>query len=577
MRAERLLVPLVLTLLLVPAPGALAHTGTHDAPTRNDYDADPPTILGPSNGTQAALQAAADAGLFGELNRTGSTLQGSLVTATLDTEAESTTLRDLTLDGTRLLTSLTAELTNTTLHEEGPTVHASGDDGALTVHDNRYGWVTVRGRDPGNVTLELPAGTLAANGTENVGTHMTYEVDDTTVHVVRLDGENLTVEDDTIRAPNDGFLSLAIATDPGVLDAPNHDVDTGPWVLAARAGNTTVADVLRPMGTPHRVTNVTPDALSLHVVASFTLDTVSRVETVGIHAPDAPQRYLVHRGDHIHRNVSSEDLWAAGTGSSLQATSIQDEVVTFLVRSPGGQVGDVELVRDTDAPAVTDVLTRNLGGTWSPNQEEPALLVLKVSEAATSRVRFCAEAGDCFIKAVHQPVLEHRFRLTSGFDANRTYRYTVNLTDLAGRTGTFNGSLTLPPAPDPEDLNVTILEPAEDARLPEGSVTVHALVQGQGTLNVFVDKARVPRDLVTREGNEVYVTTQHLSAGAHEVTVELTTGTERVWDRVNVLVEIPGEGEPAEPIPAPGALATLTALLATAGVTAAARGLRRRG
>ena len=180
---------------------------------------------------------------------------------------------------------------------------------------------------------------------------------------------------------------------------------------------------------------------------------------------------------------------------------------------------------------------------------------------------------------VQNPTTLYHFRQrfpVQGLDPATEYEARVVFTDWAGNVATTPtyGFRTreAPVVPRPV---VTILEPAANATLPNGTVVIRARIEANespiqgGDIRFFLDKREVRESLVFEDGVFSYAPPSPLAPGPHSVSIEATnaaggTGVAR-W---SFAVEDPDAATARTPAPGP------LALLALAGMAALA--LRRR-
>lgn len=464
---------------------------------------------------------------------------GALDGTHLDAATTPTGLGAVTLDGEPLLAGLDWKHGAWSL--DGPLARLDVGDGNLTVHDNRFGWITLRG-EPGTVTL---TGTADWTVDEQAGT--------ATSGPARLFLERpatLAADGDALTVTPDGPTGIALTTEPGIF---GHGPRAGAWaVVHADVDDpaSATADWLRVHDAPFRLTDAAPGRLNLELIGTLghgAPDLLVRLDLHGL--PDGG--LVLRMADQYARPLPLERILDDERGPLSFHTAGTDHGRTVWLRLPAGLSGHLTLQTDDQPPSVT-VSTSDLEP-WEPQRSIPTLLAV-ADEPGTAVLRI----GDHYEKRTVTTAYEHTFRLV-GLAPNTTYPYELRVRDMAGNEAVAEGTLHAGNA-----TGGSRHVQATAAPLPDGAWRVTANVTDQTGAPVqsgvafFVDKQATPAQY--QDGIWVLLL-EDAAPGQHEVAVEALGPDGRV--REVLRVEVPEPVADAEaPVPVAVLLAALLAALA---------------
>lgn len=453
----------------------------------------------------------------------GDTVQGLHVEATLHDDG----LGAVTLDGTPLLDGVSWRAGTWVV--DGPlAVLDTGDGGSLSLHDNRFGWITVRAE----------GGTVALTGT----TRWSLDGDTATSGPARVLLERpgtLDADGDTLTASFDGPAGLAVATEPGIF---GHAPRAGAWAVVhvdpdqpARA----TADWLLVHDAPFRLTDAGPDRLAFDLVGTLGDGTPDLLVRFDLHGFGGDGGLVLRMADLVARPLPAEAVLDDERGPlSFNATTPGDGGRSVLLRLPAGLSGHLTLTHDDALPTVT-VTTHDLDP-WAP-QERLATLVAVADEPGTATLR----VGEGYEKRTVVRAYEHTFRLV-GLEPDTSHSYEVRFLDLAGNEAVANGTFQTGPAAGGSRHIDAEAEPlASGAWRITANVTDHTGLPVEHGVSFFVDKqATLPR----YEDGVWVVVLEGATPGEHEVAVEVLGPDGRVREVLWVTVEAaPETGAPAPP------------------------------
>ncbi len=427
-RVRAILLGLLFALPAVSAHGdyaAGAHPGVADVPVMRGDAA-------------AALDAARAAGLFFAFERTGDQFSGHFVSFGLDGGA----VTDLSLGGTVLATRIDAGVA-ADVHELPPVAAIGDGDAAISVHDNRHAWTSVRG-EIDSVSVTLPTAPQVSGG------RVFADVDGLRVHVILPLGGRLDVAGNVVTATFDhGWAELVLATSQGPFAG---EPEGFAWILAARDGADAALDVLSVDGAPLGLEAAEDGLLAVDVVVLVgSPDQVVRVESAGFFDAAPLAELSAHRGSQgFYNRVDQDAIYAGGKGRGgvhmeREGTGAAGAVTIADVRlplRPGGLVdgGVVWLEWDREAPEVTA----------HAFEAEPVPRVHVETSEATAAIWWTGASADALEPAEYdgESAAAHDFALP--VDAGRDIWYRIELRDAVGRMVIVEDRAT-PPATAGED------------------------------------------------------------------------------------------------------------------------------
>lgn len=460
----------------------------------------------------------------------------------LDAATTPTGLGAVTLDSEPLLAGL--DWQTGTWSVDGPLARLNAGDGNLSVHDNRFGWITLRG-EPGTVTL---TGTTdwsvdAAANTATAGPARLFLERPATL---AADGDTLTVT-------SHGPTGLAVTTEPGIF---GHAPRAGAWAVVhvdPADPTTATADWLLVHSAPFHLADAGPGLLALDLVGTLgdgAPDLLVRLDLHGL--PDGG--LVLRMADRVAVPVAAGRILDDGRGPlSFNATTHADGGRTVLLRLPAGLSGHLTLRTDDAPPAVT-VTTSDLDP-WAP-QERMATLLAVADEPGTATLRI----GAHYEKRTVLNAYEHTFRLV-GLQPATSYDYELRVRDLAGNERVLHDTLQTGNATGgSRHIQATAAPGPDGAWRVTANVTDVTGAPVRAGVSFFVDKQATPAQY--RDGVWVLVL-EDAEPGPHEVAVEALGPDGRT--REVLLVEVPEPVVDAEaPLPPAAAPAALLVALALA-------------
>ncbi len=449
-------------------------------------------------------------------------------------------LSDIRVDGSQMLESI--EWIAGTWALDGPlAVLTDGDDrGALSIHDNPFGWLTVRGQ----------SGTVNLTGTEAWTVDPDKQGATSGNARVHLDQEGtLAAEGKRLMASFVSTVGLAVmmATESNIHD---HAPRAGAWAhIALGPEGDAASDWLRVRAAPFRLAEWADGKLALDTVGTIgegAEDLLIRLDIHGLE-PGIP-RPILRLANTFAVEAPLDTILGDKRGSfSFNATETE-----VWIRLPAGLSGRITF-EDDRTPATLQVSQANIDP-WAPHERIPTLLA-SASEPGTAVLRI----GDDYEKRTLQQAYEHTFRLI-GLEPDTNHSYTVTHTDLAGNKATASGVFKTGKAPDGDRyINITA------TRFDTGTWRVLANVTDETgapvvkSVTAFLDKQPVT---AVFDGTQWAFTLTQLSPGPHELAFEAMGPSGRT--REVALIE-----EPA-PIPGPDEESPSPLGLALIGLVAAA-------
>lgn len=499
-------VPFLLLILVVTSAGpALA------------VPADPPQEIG--DDPSAAYAFAAERGLFGQFVKDDGRIVGSFLDFRMD--EENLSFHDIRYKGEALIDLFDPGNGLPPARLIGPTLVAENQTSALTVHDNRYGWISYRGVTS-EVNLRFPAGSEVAATVDGVrarvGNHtvrLIYEEHDDSA--VTMDGSAVRIE------PETGHISFTITLAAGPL---RTDLHIGGWFLIAHTPQGTVIDALHPERIDTYMLNVSTERILFHLppIGPDGTDHAYRLETIGVFPTGARPRALVQgpQGEFFDRKPAEGLFVGNGTSRAFNATLDHDiDGNRILVRQGLDVNGTLLITYDPVVPRILHVDVRNLTADWQLRDEVPEL-VTQLDKPATGTLELTD--GERILLTADTPGHTLRFPLID-LEPETEYSWVVTVTDRAGNTNHTTGSLTTPI--DPLDLvpAVTIHTPGEGQNFAPGvPVWLNATIDDGAGRPVPVANIEVllnERRLFSDEANDTRVSVRLglLEDGPHRVVV----------------------------------------------------------
>ncbi len=411
---------------LLLAPPLAAHDDTPEASQVGVADA--PAFQGDA---VAALAAARDAGLFFGFARSGDQFTGEFVSFQLQGNAVTNLYAGASLIAERIEAAVAP-----VVHMAAPVV-AIGEDAAISVHDNRYAWTTIRG-ELDTVTITLPAPAQVSSG------RVFAEAGEETVHVFLPLGGRLDVDGKVVTASfDDGWAEVVLATEPGPF---GQGPEAMAWILGVLDGPNAALDILSVDGSPVGLEAAAQGVLAVDLVVLVqSPDQVLRIESAGFF-DEAPLSELAGHRRGLGFYPASEPAQVYGPGTGVGAFHARrDGALTItdvrLPLRPGGLVdgGVVWVEWDREAPRVT--LHEVLPG-------DPPRIRVETSEATAARwwtgaddaLEATAYTGDT--RPTHEFILEQAPAARAG-----SVSYRIELQDAVGRTVMIEDKISSPEPP----------------------------------------------------------------------------------------------------------------------------------
>lgn len=269
---------------------------------------------------------------------------------------------------------------------------------------------------------------------------------------------------------------------------------------------------------------------------------VTRVEQVTPTLEDVPEdRYP------LFVRFPNEELWTADGPAQVYRYNGSPQDFVLRLGFPAGNATLV-LARDVTPPTFT------LGPVTNVTHIS-FLQETRTGEFALANLRIRPAAGG---EWVENPTPTHhviqRFPI-QGLDADTEYVAQVEFTDWAGNAARSEPyRVRTAPAPVVPLPAVTVLEPAANATVPNGSVVIRARVLSPdspiegGSLRLFVDKREVNENMGYDGENFTYAPAQPFAPGFHSVSLEATNAAGgKSVARWSFTVEEPARGVPMLP------------------------------
>ncbi len=513
-RPVHLLTLLVLLLLTLNMPTASAHE--NNWPDAVQY-----------------LGAGATSTTIGAFTLQDTTLRGHFVEAT----AAPAGLQAVHVNGVLTLPSLAW---NTgTWHHDGPLaiLEDNAETGALSLHDNEYGWITLRAQ----------SGTATLSGTEAWIVDEDRQGATSGTARIHLDEPGtLQADGTTLTALFEATMGLAVtrATGPNIHD---HAPRAGAWAnIHLGASGDATADWMRVRSAPFSITDWDGTTLGINTVGTIgegAEDLLVRLDINGLEP--GTLRPILRAADRIATPATLEAILNDARGPfSFHATDS-----TLWLRLPAGLSGRVTLQDDRTDPTFTVLVLAT--EPWAPHERTP-VLIANANEPGTATLRI----GDNYEKRTVRAAFDHTFRLI-GLQPDTDHNYTVTYTDLAGnqatQTGTFHAGK---PMAGDRHINATAHRLGPNAFRIVANITDETGAAVTDGVTAFLDK----QVLIPFPSNGRWeFTLEDLAPGTHEFAIEASTAN---GNTRQVLMLEATAAAPAAGADAPGpALVALLALL----------------
>lgn len=378
------------------------------------------------------------------------------------------------------------------------------DMGAITLHDNLYGWIHVEG-----------AARIATSGVTEV------------LRGLRSDEGWWLTAPDLTWSHTDGWLEVS-ASDFLISNNATFQAlgpEPSAWALL-QGGGGTVMDWFAFDDAPFK-TKVIDDRVVMALVGTIgegALDSLVRLETDGHFEPRA-DRFVFRFASQAAAPVTAGDLGLARGGFTFHARDVGHAVIDL--RLPAGMSGDVRWRQDLVAPVLEEVLFNNIDP-YAPLQAPPEM-VSNWNEPVWASLQI----GD-YQKVATHAANQVRFRIT-GLAPETLHEYTLTARDLAGNIVQETGSFATGPMAGPAArINVTSVQTAGgvttvgfEAFYDDGSIVP------SGMVHVFIDK-QASDERLARDGDAFVV---DVPAGSKELRIEVQTPR----GRISQVVELGGE------------------------------------